>query len=155
ARSLPGGLLLIAVAALAAACATPVGVTSVDTQAANRLLTANVVSAGQPSEVTLRVLRRFGLQERFEKDPAEALSALHQTFVSRGGEDRLVALAELSFLHGEKTGDRSYYLAAAVYAYALLFPGDGRPVALDPVERRYRLVYDLYNLGLAHGLRRP
>src|SRR5262249_39572431 len=93
ARSLLGGLLLLAVAALAGACATPVGVTPVDPQSANHLLTANVVSAGQPSEFTLRVLRRFGLQERFEKEPAEALSALHQTFVSRGGVDRLVALA--------------------------------------------------------------
>jgi hypothetical protein len=41
-----------------------------------------------------------------------------------------------------------------VYAYALLFPGDGKSAAFDPVSRQYRLVYDLYNLALAEGLRR-
>jgi hypothetical protein len=69
-------------------------------------------------------------------------------------EDQLTALAELSFLHAEKTGERSYYLAAAVYAYALLFPGPGKAAALDPTSRQFRLIYDLCNLGLAEGLRR-
>jgi pimeloyl-ACP methyl ester carboxylesterase len=93
----------------------------------------------------------------------------------------LFALAELSFLHaeqrkqrhtvqwqqcrarkgmvcppeptrGEKEKDRAWYLAAAVYAYAFLFPDDPRNASLDPADPRLRLAYDLYNRGLAEGL---
>ena len=42
-----------------------------------------------------------------------------------------------------------------MYAYALLFPGSEHDVELDPSDPRLRLAYDLYNLGLAEGLRRP
>ncbi len=154
ARTLRRGALLLGLALLGTACATPVGVTPADVQTAYRLHTANVVSAGQPSEVSRRILRRFGLQDLFEKHPTDGLATLHQAFVLQGGEERLLALAELSFFHAQESGDRSYYLAAAVYAYALLFPGAERGVAFDPIERRYRLAYELYNLGLALGLRR-
>src|SRR5262245_19375383 len=146
--------LLLGLVLLGGACATPVGVTPIDTQTAYRLFTANAVSTGTASESSLRVLRRSGLQELFDEHPADALATLHQAFVQYGDEERLVALAELSFLHAEKGGDRSYYLAAAVYAYALLFPGPEQAVQLEPVQRRYRLVYDLYNLGLAQALDR-
>lgn len=92
----------------------------------------------------------------------------------------LFALAELSFLHAEQLKqhraaqreqchtqkgkgcppedhkavekDRAYYLAAAVYAYALLFPEDQQVAPLDPSDPRLRLTYDLYNRGLAEGL---
>src|SRR5215813_2150398 len=93
----------------------------------------------------------------------------------------LFALAELSFLHAEqhkqhravqrqqchtqkgavcppepsrmeKEKDRAYYLAAAVYAYAFLFPDDPQNAPLDPADPRLRLAYDLYNYGLAEGL---
>ena len=52
------------------------------------------------------------------------LAALHRGLRPAGDDDRLFALAELSFLHAERTGDRAYFLASAVYAWALLFPGD-------------------------------
>ncbi len=79
-----------------------------------------------PTEI---VLNRHDLHERFAKDPEAALGALHQIVVSgRGGADEIAALAELSFLHAEKTRKRSYYLAASVYAWAFLFPeGAGEP----------------------------
>jgi pimeloyl-ACP methyl ester carboxylesterase len=93
----------------------------------------------------------------------------------------LFALAELSFFHAEQRKqhratqreqcraqkgpvclstdnrqeaekDRAYYLAAAVYAYALLFPDDQQDMSLDPADPRLRLAYDLYNRGLAEGL---
>src|SRR5262249_61597944 len=60
---------------------------------------------------------------------------------------RLPALAELPFSHGEQTRDSRYLLAAAIYAYALLFPGPGGET-LDPSDPRVRLAYDLYNRGL-------
>src|SRR5262245_35589792 len=148
-------VLFLGLALLGAACATPVGVTRIDIQTSHRLLTSSAVATGEVSENSKRILRRNLLQTRFEQEPAEALAQLHQMYVRDGGEDRLIALAELSFLHAEKSGQRTYYLAAAVYAYALLYPGGGKGTTLDPVSRQYRLTYDLYNLGLAEGLRRP
>jgi hypothetical protein len=145
------GLLVL----LAAACATPVGVTRVDTQTAHQLLAQSAIANARPSEASQRMLRRFGLLERFDDDPAGVLAELHRGFLVLGGEDGLFALAELSFLHAGRSGDRSYYLAAAVYAYALLFPGPGQAVDLDPSDPRLRLAYDLYNFGLAGGLGQP
>jgi pimeloyl-ACP methyl ester carboxylesterase len=94
--------------------------------------------------------------------------------------NRLFALAELSFFHAEhqrprpsqdyqcltfkgrpcpqerrpraEEQARSYYLAAAVYAYTFLFPEDPQSAPLDPADPRLRLAYDLYNRGLAEGL---
>ena len=72
--------------------------------------------------------------------------------VLRDDEDRLYALAELSFPHAEETRNRAYSLASAVYAWALLFPDDGRRTSLQPEDPRYRLAYDLYNQAVANGL---
>lgn len=140
-------------ALLAAACATPVGVTRVSTQEIQRLLTASALSTGEPSEWSKQVLRRNGLFERFEKDPAGALAELRTRLQQRATEDRLFALAELSFLHAERSGGRPHYLASAVYAYAFLFPEIGAPP--DPLDPRVRLAGDLYNLGLVGGLAQP
>jgi pimeloyl-ACP methyl ester carboxylesterase len=65
----------------------------------------------------------------------------------RGNPDILFALAELSFLHGHNTNNPSYDLAAAVYAYALLFPEskDQAPGRFDP---RMRIAADLYNWAI-------
>src|SRR5207244_3058145 len=64
--------------------------------------------------------------------------------------DALFALSELSFRHAEDTGNHAYYLAAAVYAFAFLFPDDPaqRPNGFDP---RFRTASDLYNRGLTSG----
>jgi hypothetical protein len=43
----------------------------------------------------------------------------------------------------EEEKDRAYYLAAAVYAYAFLFPEDQLGASLDPADPRVRLAYDL------------
>jgi pimeloyl-ACP methyl ester carboxylesterase len=98
------------------------------------------------------VLRRLGLMDRFEKEPAAVLAELHEGLAASGDEHRLFALADLSFLHGERSGDRAYFLASAVYAYALLFPGGGQPTQLHQSDPRLRLAYDLYNQGLVQGL---
>jgi hypothetical protein len=76
------------------------------------------------------------------------LAQLHAAVTAGGaGRDELFALAELSFLHAEQTGKQEYYLAAAVYAYALLFP-NGAAEPLYPIDRRLRVAADLYNRGL-------
>lgn len=136
----------------AAACVTPVGVAPVETQVANRLLSESALSVGRPSEPSRWVLRRLDLLDRFAEEPAAVLAALHRGLAAYPDEDLLFALAELSFLHAERSGEQSHYLASAVYAYALLFPGDGRAVRLHRSDPRLRLAHDFYNQGLAEGL---
>jgi pimeloyl-ACP methyl ester carboxylesterase len=148
-------LLLSCLLLLVSACATPIGVTRVDTQEVYHSLTASVLSTGQPSAPTAQVLVRTGLAQRFHDDPEGTLAALRGTGVDLS-RDRLFALAEISFVHAENARQPAYYLAAAVYAYAFLFPTaemDHNP--LSPVDPRPRLAADLYNLGLTLGLSTP
>ena len=136
---------------LLATCAVPVTVERVDPRSVHRELTANVLTVGEESGASRIVLDRWDLTERFESDPEGALAQLHAAVTGgRAGRDELFALAELSFLHAEQTGKQEYYLAAAVYAYSLLFP-HGAAEPLYPVDRRLRVAADLYNRGLTSG----
>jgi pimeloyl-ACP methyl ester carboxylesterase len=136
---------------LLAACAAPVTVERVDPRTVHRELTANVLTVGEESGASRNVLYRWDLTERFESDPEGALAELHAAVAGgRAGRDELFTLAELSFLHAERTGKQEYYLAAAVYAYALLFP-NGAADPLYPVDPRLRVAADLYNRGLTSG----
>jgi hypothetical protein len=100
------------------------------------------------------VLYERGLFEAFDERPEAAIAALHKAMVAaQGDQEMLFALAELSFLHGQATKKRDYYLAAAVYAYAFLFPettGDAGPGRFDP---RLRTAADLYNWALILSFR--
>lgn len=147
--SLAGMMLLLV------ACASPVGVTRVSTQAGYRTYTENALSPGRISEQSETVLRRAGLMNRFDEDPDLALTELDRRAGTVGEDDRLFALAELSYLHARRSGDRTYFMAAAVYAYALLFPGAGATTSMQVSDPRLRLAYDLYNLGLAQALSSP
>jgi pimeloyl-ACP methyl ester carboxylesterase len=139
---------------LGSACATPIGVVRGGTQEVHRELTANVLSAGRPSEWSMQVLHRNDLADKFEDDPGGALAELHRRLQEQVFEQRLFALAELSFLHAERSGQREYYLAAAAYAYAFLLP-EHEQSPIRPVDPRGRLAVDLYNLGISRGLRQP
>ena len=143
---LVSGLLL-----MTAGCATPVGVRRLDPEAGNRTLTTSVLSGGALSASTTQILNRSGLAQQFQKNPAAVIAALHRGLPTAPPADQRFALAELSFLHGTRSGDSTYFRAAAIYAYAFLYPGDGDvfPHTLDP---RLRLAVDLYNLGIARGL---
>ena len=57
---------LVGVLLLACACATPIGVTHVDTQSMYRSLTSSVLSADRPSPYSEQLLTRLGLGERFD-----------------------------------------------------------------------------------------
>jgi pimeloyl-ACP methyl ester carboxylesterase len=141
----------IACLAVITACSTPIGVTHEDSKSVQRSLTRSVLSSGQLSPTTANVLFRWDLVERFDDDPEGAIAALHQAIVKRGtSRGVLFALAELSFRHADTSGERSYYLAAAIYSYAFLFPADAAKVP-DPLDPRLRLAADLYNLGLTKG----
>ena len=56
----------------------------------------------------------------------------------------------MAYLYGEKTHQRPYYLAAAIYSYAFLFPEKGFEPP-SPYDPRLRLAADLYSLGIVHG----
>jgi pimeloyl-ACP methyl ester carboxylesterase len=137
-------------------CVTPIGVVRGTTQEMHHALTANVLSAGEPSSWSKQVLHTTNLTERFDADPAATLNILHKTLAQLSEDrlqDRLFALAELSFLYAENSADRPHYLAAAVYAYAFLAPETG--TRLEPLDPRVRLAADIYNRGLTRGLSTP
>ena len=142
---------LAGVALWLAGCATPIQVDRVSGDAA-RGADANVISTGELSELTLIVLRRDSLSERLTVDPDGTIAALHRLLAGSARDpDTLFALAELSYRRGLDGGRPSNYLAAAVYAYAFLFPSDlaQRPSAFDP---RVRTASVIYNRGLTRAL---
>lgn len=144
-------LVLAALAVLSAACATPIGVVHETTEASYRALTANVLSAAEPSEWSRQVLNREDLRRRFGKDPAGALAELHRHLQAEPTTDRLFALSELSFLYAQQSGQREYFLAAAAYAYAFVLPENEQAV-IRGIDPRGRVAVDLYNQGIAQGL---
>ncbi|QCO16586.1 hypothetical protein D3869_14810 (plasmid) [Azospirillum brasilense] len=144
--------VLLAWTLLAGGCATAVSVERVDHVTVHQQLTHNVLSAHALSDPTHNVLRRWSLVDRFLTQPENAMADLRGVVAQgHGGADEVFALAEMSFLHAEERGGQPYYLAAALYAYAFLFPGgvDQPPSPYDP---RFRLATDLYNRGLTSGL---
>jgi pimeloyl-ACP methyl ester carboxylesterase len=142
--------LSLGILALVAGCATPIGVNYVDRSVAYQSLTANAISAEKPSSFSARELVNLNLYLRFEEDPVGALAEMHAGLAAKGDEDRIFALAELSFFYADNSGDRSYYLAAAVYAYAFLMPGQhgSPPNGIDP---RLRWAADIYNQALTQA----
>jgi len=132
-----------------AACAGPVGAVRVDPKVVHKDLGRSAVTSGDPSLPTRNVLFERGLFETFDTNPEAAIADLHRAMVASGGhEDLLFALAELSFLYGQTAMKPDYSLAAAVYAYAFLFPehaGHAPPGRFDP---RVRTAADLYNWAL-------
>lgn len=60
-------------------CATPIGVVRGSIQGTYHNLTANVLSAGNPSSWSMQVLQRANLFESFGDDPEGALGALRKT----------------------------------------------------------------------------
>lgn len=144
-------VLICGVALMTSGCSTPINVKPVDIQAAYELRSESALSAGKPSEASKMLLRRHGLLDRFETEPDWVLAELHAN-LRPDDEDRLFVLAELSFLHAQRTDDRAYYLASAVYAWSLLYPEDGKGIQIPPSDPRYRLSYALYNQAIALGL---
>lgn len=152
-RRRSAALLLVAPLAIAAACATPIGVDIAHPRAVYREIAGSAVSDEQPSAKTKELLTRLGLRDRFADDPDAVLSELHQGLGGDDDLDRLYALGELSFLRAEQTDRSDQALAAAVYAYTFLF---GRPPGevIEPLDPRVGVARNVYNIGLARALTR-
>ncbi|HXZ86003.1 MAG TPA: hypothetical protein VEI82_10990, partial [Myxococcota bacterium] len=138
--------------ALPACLSIPVQVESADPADVEREVTANILTSDDPSQLSVQVLQRLDLYTLFLEDPTSALAKLHARLAGDGEGYSLFALSELSYTYAERTHDRSYYLAAAVYAYALLFSQAQGGIALAPTDPRLRVACELYNRGLAESL---
>jgi pimeloyl-ACP methyl ester carboxylesterase len=139
---------LVALLVLLVGCATPVGVERADSQSVHRELTGNVLSTGELSDFSQNVLRLGGLADAAEDAPEPALARIHDAVASGfAGPNARFAYAEVAFKHASEGGGRPYYLAAAVYAFAYLFPDDAG-AAPSPFDPRYRWAVDLYNLAI-------
>src|SRR3954447_14182292 len=126
-----GALLMLFTAA--AGCAPPVGITRVSPREEYRQYDANAITTGAPSDASQTVLRRYNLVEAFDADPVFTIGRLREITASGGGgSDEIFALAELSYLYAARARSRPDALAAALYAYAYLFPNDPaqRPQAI-------------------------
>lgn len=132
-----------------AGCAAPFGVHKASPKAVQRALTSNVLTTGELSNASQIALRRQNLLEVFDADPVGAIRKLRERMLAGNfSGDDLFTLAELSFFHAERQGGKPHYLAAALYAYAYLFPdkSDAVPDSIDP---RLRQAIDLYNRAVA------
>lgn len=134
------------------ACASPIEAVRGDSKAVLQNLARSAITTGDPSWPTRNVLFERGLFEPLAEQPDATLAELHRAMVASGGDAGLLfALAELSFLRGQATGARQHYLAAAVYAWAFLFP-DGTGATVGRFDPRLRVASVLYNWALALGL---
>lgn len=147
-------LYLLILLPFMAQCAAPVSVSILDSRDADRELSTSVLNSNQLSAFTIQIMNRRGHVRTFKEDSAKAIAALHaQLITSREmNRDLLFALAETSYLHAVENEDCSYFLSAAIYAYAFLFPGNGaHTVDTDRFDPRHRVAIDIYNRGIARG----
>jgi pimeloyl-ACP methyl ester carboxylesterase len=138
---------------LISGCAAPFGVRRASPEAVHRSLTANVLSTGELSNFSEIALHRLNLTDAYRDDPEATLGKMREELRSgRLSNDGPFVLAELSFQHALGDGGKPHFLAAAVYAYAYLFPED--PQALPPpFDPRQRVAMDLYNRSLTEAFK--
>jgi len=142
----------LALVVLALGCATPVGVRRASLGEIDRILGENAVTGEAPSALSRQLLARLGLSVLYADDPPAALEKLRAGLGGPDENERLLALAELWFATARKSEDRGEYLAAAVCAYAYLFPDVPPTPPPSPYDSRTHLVVEIYDRGVAKGL---
>ncbi len=118
----------------------------------------SLVGLDRPSERTVETLKRFALDGRYKRDPADVLATLGPQVRANPDADLVYALAELSWVeakrlerrHRAESIDRT--IDALSYAHDYLF-GPELAHARQPSDPRYRLACDLYNAALDRLLR--
>ena len=136
------------------ACQPPVTVRRVPSQDVYRLDSASVLDTGEPSRFSRIVLQKAALETIWEATPTLAIEALyHRAVRERGSPGRdgaeVLALAELSYLQGRRSGRAADFLGAAVFAYFYLFGLDAPDT--DAWDPRTRIAADIYNRALARS----
>ena len=152
--------LLLAVVLLAG-CATPIGIQQVSPHDSYRESLANPLTEGVTSNATNIVLRRFDFTREHERNPAGVIEYLHDKALHDDRRDTLYALAELSYLYGERLekslepADQElapdYFLLASIYAYLFLLDDRSEPPP-NAFDTRARTACDLYNFALWRGM---
>ena len=149
------GIIWILVLLGLTACTAPIKVVRVDSPVAYRTMTQNALSGEEASEWSRNTANEWGLLEQFDDQPEVALAELRKIVTTgRGGKNELFALAEFSLLNAQETGKQPYHLAAAVYAYAFLFPKQIED-SPDPLDPRTRLAADIYNRAITTAFASP
>jgi pimeloyl-ACP methyl ester carboxylesterase len=153
-RALRPGWVAYSLALLifALGCATPVGVRRASLGEVDRILGQNAVTGDAPSALSYQILARLGLSTLYEHEPRKALEKLRAGLGGPDEHERLLALAELWYATARKSNDRGEYLAAAVCAYAYVFPAAPRSTPLNPYDSRTHFVLEIYDRGIAKGL---
>jgi pimeloyl-ACP methyl ester carboxylesterase len=142
---------------------TPIGVDPATPRIVYRQTHSNPVGHGQTSRETREILHRFEQTDDFGQTPDATLGFLRRKVVETRERGILFALAELSYLEGERVRHsvkpweqrdaRDYYLASAVYAWLFLL-GDAAQPPPDAFDLRFRAACDIYNFGLGRALTR-
>ncbi len=148
-------VLCVGVALLCSGCfGPPVAVKRLSPRDASRAQAASVLTTDELSRESEVVLRRHNLQELFAENPRAAIQRLHvQVAADNNDNAGLIALAEMSLQVGEDEEARDYALAAAVYAYAYLFPGEAAPPWAKSMDPDVPLAADLYRRALVAAFR--
>ena len=115
---------LVALCLLAAACGPPVTVRRVDPRDIYSGDSASVLDSGEPTRFTTTEVHLSAITPSASN--REKLAVLYRQAIEQDRPEFMLPLAELSFLEGDRTGDSSSYLGAAVYAYLYLFSGEDR-----------------------------
>ena len=161
--SIPGTYLVILLTCLlyVAGCApTPVGVKKVTPLESYRKTYANPLTAGVLSDQAKYVLNRYGLLERFDKQPSAAIEILHEKALEDNRSDILYTLAEGAYLYGSQLAKGTqkkeqrlaadYFLLSALYSY--YFVSEERSSQrLSVFDHRVRAAIDMYNFGIWQG----
>ncbi|WP_242010739.1 esterase/lipase family protein [Acetobacter musti] len=144
---------------LLSGCTSPVSVHSLSLTQAYRNETRSALSGCILSNPTRIVLERENLRQLWQDHPDAAIAALRSVTAAHPDapefSDRLFALAELSYLRGRRTHVRADFMAAALYAYAYLAPGEPENVRPNEYDVRFRQAGDIYMLGLTEALGSP
>jgi hypothetical protein len=157
-------ILSLGVLLALAGCTTPIGADRLPPRTAYREITESALDTGRLSSHSQLVLHRYNLDVAFRRAPEAALLSLHRQATNDPRRDVLFALAELNYQHahqlrrsvkpGAPARAPDHFLAAAIYAYLfLLDPQPGLAPPPGPYDRRFRQAGDLYNRGLAWGMR--
>jgi hypothetical protein len=126
---------VLALMLVVAACSAPVSVERVDLRTAYETINRTALSSDTLSDTTRIVLRRSALLDAFRSQPDAVIGALRGQAIAQGMPwIDLFALAEMHYLRGRQTASKPHLLAAALYAYAVLFPGGGNTDRPNPPE---------------------
>ena len=112
----------------------------------------------RPSERTLETLKRHDVDRRYRRDVEGAMASLEKAARVNPDPDVVYALAELSWIEGNrldrwrKSAAIDKFVDAVAYAYDFLFDPD-LALGRQPSDPRFRLACDLYNGGLDRLIR--